>query len=359
LGACHLFGRFNNERFTDFCYRYNAVNKDTSSKGRYRINKKHARQHDNGNEFNNITSAAFMGTVGVDWQVAGFGNFSSLGETDMIMRSANTGGLEVYDISNNQVTGAAFMGTVGTDWQFAGVAPIHGPGTTDLVLRNIHTGQFEVYDIANNQIAGATSFGAVGLNWQVVGFGTLSNGTGSYMMVRNTSFGQTGVFQVYDISNDQITDAHSLGAFVGADWQVGGFVVDLDFRKDNSEAIRKVCARFIVLCRGLGLFGEVSIAVDGSKFKAVNNRDKNFTRAKMERRLARPLTTLAFSELRRDSERCSSWEFPKSLTRRRAIMAATVSPPPVRSKAVIRPSPRCRQIIDAIRRTVLPSPPGP
>jgi hypothetical protein len=42
---------FNNERFTDFCHRYNAVNKDTSSKGRYRTNKKHARQHDNWNEF--------------------------------------------------------------------------------------------------------------------------------------------------------------------------------------------------------------------------------------------------------------------------------------------------------------------
>src|SRR5262245_44289953 len=41
-----------------------------------------------------------------------------------------------------------------------------------------------------------------------------------------------------------------------------------------------------MLCRALGLFGEVSVAIDGSKFKAVNNRDKNFTRAKMERRMA-------------------------------------------------------------------------
>jgi len=47
-----------------------------------------------------------------------------------------------------------------------------------------------------------------------------------------------------------------------------------------------VCARFIVLCRAVGLFAEVSVAIDGSKFKAVNNRDRNFTRAKMERRLA-------------------------------------------------------------------------
>src|ERR1700719_354805 len=59
-----------------------------------------------------------------------------------------------------------------------------------------------------------------------------------------------------------------------------------DFRKDNGRAIRQVCSRFVVLCRTMGLFAETGVAIDGSKFKAVNNRDKNFTRVKMERRLA-------------------------------------------------------------------------
>ena len=59
-----------------------------------------------------------------------------------------------------------------------------------------------------------------------------------------------------------------------------------DFRKDNGRAIRQVCARFVVLCRMMGLLTHASVAIDGSKFKAVNNRDKNFTRAKMERRMA-------------------------------------------------------------------------
>ena len=58
-----------------------------------------------------------------------------------------------------------------------------------------------------------------------------------------------------------------------------------DFRKDNGPAIRKVCARFVALCRQLGLFGEASVAIDGSKFKAVNARDRNFTAAKMKRRM--------------------------------------------------------------------------
>ena len=58
-----------------------------------------------------------------------------------------------------------------------------------------------------------------------------------------------------------------------------------DFRKDNGEAIRLVCREFVMLCRKLNLLGE-TLAIDGSKFKAFNNRDKNFTRAKMKRRIA-------------------------------------------------------------------------
>jgi transposase len=73
-------------------------------------------------------------------------------------------------------------------------------------------------------------------------------------------------------------------------WLTGRLAPDhktiADFRKDNGGAIRNVCARFILLCRRLDLFAGTSVVIDGSKFKAVNNRDKNFTRAKMERRLA-------------------------------------------------------------------------
>ena len=73
-------------------------------------------------------------------------------------------------------------------------------------------------------------------------------------------------------------------------WLVGRLAPDhktiADFRKDNGRAIRQVCARFVALCRTMGLLTQASVAIDGSKFKAVNNRDKNFTRAKMERRMA-------------------------------------------------------------------------
>jgi transposase len=80
------------------------------------------------------------------------------------------------------------------------------------------------------------------------------------------------------------------GRNVEAMWLLGRLAPDhktiADFRKDSGLALRKVCARFVELCREMGLLATASVAIDGSKFKAVNNRDKNFTRAKVERRRA-------------------------------------------------------------------------
>src|SRR3974377_1338727 len=73
-------------------------------------------------------------------------------------------------------------------------------------------------------------------------------------------------------------------------WLTGRLIPDhktiADFRKDNGGAIKQVCVQFIELCRQMGLLTTASVAIDGSKFKAVNTRDKNFTRGKVERRRA-------------------------------------------------------------------------
>jgi transposase len=72
-------------------------------------------------------------------------------------------------------------------------------------------------------------------------------------------------------------------------WLVGRLMPDFktiaNFRKDNGKAICKVCRQFVVLCQQIGLFSEALVAIDGSKFKAVNNRDRNFTSAKLKRRM--------------------------------------------------------------------------
>ena len=71
-------------------------------------------------------------------------------------------------------------------------------------------------------------------------------------------------------------------------WLTGQLTPDFktiaDFRRDNGEGIRRVCKEFVLLCRKLDLFSEATVAIDGSKFKAVNNRDKNFTDRKLQAR---------------------------------------------------------------------------
>jgi len=72
-------------------------------------------------------------------------------------------------------------------------------------------------------------------------------------------------------------------------WLTGRLMPDFktiaNFRKDNGKAIRSVCRQFVVICQQLGLFSEALVAIDGSKFKAVNNRDRNFTSTKLQRRM--------------------------------------------------------------------------
>lgn len=74
-------------------------------------------------------------------------------------------------------------------------------------------------------------------------------------------------------------------------WLTGRLMPDFktiaDFRKDDGKAIRQVCREFIELCRRLELFTQAAVAIDGSKFKSVNSRERNDTRASMKRRIAR------------------------------------------------------------------------
>ncbi len=79
-------------------------------------------------------------------------------------------------------------------------------------------------------------------------------------------------------------------------WLIGqltpNFKTIADFRRDNGPAIRKVCSRFVALCRGLHLLDGNAVAIDGSKFKAVNHREKNFTKDRLAKRIAAVESTI-------------------------------------------------------------------
>ena len=112
-----------------------------------------------------------MGQVGLEWLVAGFGDFSTRpNETDMLMRNSNNGAFEVYDIVNNTITSAQPMGQVGLEWTIAGFGDFSGNANeTDMLMRNSNTGAFELYDIRNNTVAATTPMGQVGLEWSLGG----------------------------------------------------------------------------------------------------------------------------------------------------------------------------------------------
>src|SRR5499427_2800049 len=106
---------------------------------------------------------------------------------------------------------------------------------------------------------------------------------------------------------------HEAGRNVEVMWLTGRLIPDhktiADFRKASGAAIKQVCAQFVELCRMMGLLTQTSVAIDGSKFKAVNTRDKNFTRGKVERRraqleksVARYLAQLDTADLQEPSE---------------------------------------------------------
>jgi hypothetical protein len=168
---------------------------------------------------NQITGSAFMGAVGLNWQFSGIGNFSGRGTSDMLLRDANTGGLQAYNINSNQITGSAFLGAVGVDWQFSGVGNFSSvPGESDLLLRNVNTGGLLLHDIANNQITGSFFLGNVGVDFQFAGVASISGPSASDLVLRNN----LGAFQVYTIASNTLVGSSSLGA-PGPDWQLGGF----------------------------------------------------------------------------------------------------------------------------------------
>src|SRR5207245_3288689 len=76
---------------------------------------------------------------------------SDVCSSDLLLRNSKTGGFEVYDIGNNNITNAAALGTVGLDFQVAGFGDFNRDGGTDMILRNRNTGQFELYNIRKDR----------------------------------------------------------------------------------------------------------------------------------------------------------------------------------------------------------------
>ena len=145
-----------------------------------------------------------------------------VGATAVMVLQGSNGFFQSYSIGNNAVSSSAQLGPVGTDWRFVTLGSfndsITNSFTSDMLLRNSTNGNFQVYNISNNAITNSVSLGAVGLNWQFSGIGNFSVPGESDMLLRDST---NGDFQVYNISNNAIVNSASLGE-VGLNWQFSG-----------------------------------------------------------------------------------------------------------------------------------------
>jgi hypothetical protein len=177
------------------------------------------------NKLNGPVALNSLSMLGLDWQVAGIGDFSGkTNETDLLLRNTKTGAFEIYDVSDDKVTGAHALGPLSLDWQVVGVGDFSGNvNETDLLLRNSDTGAFEIYNISNNKLSGPVtlnSLSMLGPDWQVAGVGDFSSmANETDLLLRNT---KTGAFEIYDISDNKVTASASLGQ-LDLSWLVAGF----------------------------------------------------------------------------------------------------------------------------------------
>jgi hypothetical protein len=159
---------------------------------------------------NSLLAAYFLGQAGLDWQPAGglaevdsqpvgirlngsaktsLGHFSGNDTSDMMLRNANSGQFEVYDISNNNITSANVLGSIAANSQVAGFGDFNGDTMTDMMVGDPTSGTFTIYNISNNIVVGNATLGTVGQNWLVAGFGDFNADNSSDMMLRDVLSG--------------------------------------------------------------------------------------------------------------------------------------------------------------------------
>jgi transposase len=147
--------------------------------------------------------------------------------------------------------------------------------------------QLEDYVAADNPVR-VIDFFVDQLDLAMLGFGVKPKGTG------RPSYHPAAMLKIYVYGYlNRVQSSRRLEREcqrnIEAMWLTGRLAPDFktiaDFRKDNGAAIRKVCREFIVVCGRAGLLAATMVAIDGSKFKAVNSRDRNFTQTKVAKRL--------------------------------------------------------------------------
>jgi hypothetical protein len=170
---------------------------------------------------NNSISDTSLGQFGTG-QILGSGHFDGLG-TGIIERDASTGVMTEVDVKDGAVAGTHTVGTITGNWSAFGTIDVNSDGTTDLVLKNADNGQLQIDTIKNGVLNTSTSIGKFA-GWDFFGSGQFDGNGGQDLLLHN---GQTGAFEIVDIGlnkggNVSGTNVVGQSLNLGGDWTFAG-----------------------------------------------------------------------------------------------------------------------------------------
>jgi hypothetical protein len=167
---------------------------------------------------------------GPAWSLAGAGDLTGEGTSDVLWYNSSTGNVDLWKISNGQWAGSADPGFHPRGWQPTAFGDLNGDGTGDVVWYNSSTGNIDLWKMSNGQWAGSVNIGSHPLGWQLAGAGDLNGDATSDLIWFNPS---TGNVDLWKISNGQWAGSVNIGAHP-LGYQVAGLG---DFDHDGTSDV--------------------------------------------------------------------------------------------------------------------------
>jgi kumamolisin len=164
-----------------------------------------------------VVSQAYVGTVGLEWKIAGIADFNGDGVNDIVWQNTVNGGFGIWVMHGSTYMGYGFA-SQGNQWSIAGVADLDHTGFADILWRNIESGDLLVWKSSPGLNFSSSFIGTASLNWRLAGAADLFGNGQKALLWRNLTSGEVVAWQ---LSNNSVGAQSSLGV-VPLDWTIAG-----------------------------------------------------------------------------------------------------------------------------------------